>query len=215
VFRLSGLYAITDDILLPNTSKLLEYVRAAINGGAGIIQYRAKHLTKEQKQQQAKQLFRLCHNLGADLLINDDVELAQYLNCGVHLGQEDFAVSEARKLLGGKAIIGATCHNSLELAAKAHQAGASYLAFGRFFPSNTKKAAKPAQMQILQQAKQFKLPICAIGGINLDNAPLIIEYKPNMIAVVHGLFALDSADLVQNRAQLFSSFFRDVVVNDD
>ncbi len=155
---------------------------------------------------QARALNLLCQQYQVPLLINDDIELA--LACGaagVHLGQSDGSHAAARAQLGADAIIGITCHDSLELAAQAQHDGADYLAFGAFFPSQTKPSARPASMEILAQARsRFALPIVAIGGISVDNAGQLIEAGADMTAVVHALFA---ADAITARAQQFKNQF--------
>jgi thiamine-phosphate pyrophosphorylase len=118
----------------------------------------------------------------------------------VHLGQTDGPLTPARALLGRQAIIGSTCHASLELAA-GRQEGASYVAFGRFFNSNTKPGAAAPSVDLLAQARaQVQLPICVIGGITLDNAAPLVAHGADLLAVIHGLFGADSAQEVTRRA---------------
>ena len=205
--RPRGLYAITDSTLLAD-GRLLPYVEAALKGGARLLQYRDKSDSDARRLREADALRELCERHGAQLIINDDAELAARLNVGVHLGQEDGSLSVARALLGRKAIIGATCHARLELAEQAAREGASYVAFGRFFDSNTKPGAPSASLDLLDQARQrVNLPIVAIGGVTLDNAPELIAHGASLVAVVHALFAADSAAEVERRAHSFSELF--------
>ena len=205
--RLRGLYAITDSTLLAD-GRLLPYVEAALKGGARLLQYRDKSDNDAQRLREADALRELCERHGAQLIINDDAELAARLNVGVHLGQEDGSLSVARALLGRKAIIGATCHARLDLAEQAARECASYVAFGRFFDSNTKPGAPSASLDLLDQARQrVNLPIVAIGGVTLDNAPELIAHGASLVAVVHALFAADSAAEVERRAHAFSELF--------
>ena len=204
---LRGLYAITDSQLLEG-GRLLPYVEAALQGGARLLQYRDKSADGERRLREATQLAELCARYGADLLINDDTELAARLGVGLHLGQEDGSLSAARALLGPQAIIGATCHASLELAAQARQDGASYIAFGRFFNSQTKPGAPSATPELLQQARaRFALPITAIGGVSLDNGAGLIARGADLLAVIHALFSAPSAAEVEARARAFSALF--------
>ena len=190
--KLRGLYAITDSELLKG--KLLPYVEAALKGGATLLQYRDKSTDEARRLREAEALRELCNRYGAALIINDDAELAARLGVGLHLGQTDGSLSVARALLGRKAIIGGTCHAQLELAEAAAREGASYVAFGRFFNSNTKPGAPAASLELLAAAKaKVNLPIVAIGGVTLDNAPALIAHGASMVAVVHGLFGADSA----------------------
>jgi thiamine-phosphate pyrophosphorylase len=135
------------------------------------------------------------------------LELAAQLGVGVHLGQQDGSITLARQRLGAKAIIGATCHNSLEFAQQAAQQGASYLAFGAFYPSSTKPLAQLAQLDTLTQAKHlFNLPVVAIGGITLDNAMPLINAGANYVAVISDIFARPVEEIRQ-RTQSFNQLF--------
>lgn len=205
--KLRGLYAITDSKLLAD-GRLLPYAEAALRGGARLLQYRDKSDNDARRLREAEALHGMCERHGAKLIINDDAELAARLGVGLHLGQEDGSLSAARALLGRKAIIGATCHSRLELAEQALAEGASYIAFGRFFDSNTKPGAPSATLEMLEQARrQFSLPIVAIGGVSLENAPELIARGASLIAVVHALFAAESANEVERRARALSDLF--------
>lgn len=205
--KLRGLYAITDSKLLAD-GRLLPYAEAALKGGARLLQYRDKSGDDARRLREAEALRELCERYGAQLIINDDAELAARLSVGLHLGQEDGSLSVARALLGRKAIIGATCHARLDLAEQAIGEGASYVAFGRFFDSNTKPGAPAATLELLGQARQrFTQPITAIGGVTLENAPDLIARGASLVAVVHALFAAESAGEVERRACAFSELF--------
>ncbi len=204
---LRGLYAITDSTLLAD-GRLFPYVEAALKGGAKLLQYRDKSADEARRLREADGLRDLCARYGAQLIINDDAELAARLGVGLHLGQEDGSLAAARALLGRQAIIGATCHARLDLAEQAARDGASYLAFGRFFNSLTKPGAPAARPELLEQARaRFHLPVCAIGGITQDNAAALIAQGANLIAVVHALFAADSPAEVERRARAFAALF--------
>jgi thiamine-phosphate pyrophosphorylase len=184
--RLSGLYAITDS----SQEQLGHEVELALKGGASIIQYRDKSSDGEQRLAQCEQLLYLCRRHSACLIINDDVELACAIGAdGVHLGQDDLDITSAREQLGDQAIIGISCYNSLDLAIAAQEAGADYVAFGRFFPSSTKPQAVKAEIDLLQEAKRrLQLPIVAIGGITSENGAPLIAAGADMLAVIQGLF---------------------------
>ena len=138
------LYAITDSQLLPSDT-LFTGVVAALKGGCKLVQYRDKSTDIARRQFEAKTLLGLCNQYQAQLIINDDVALAKDVGAhGIHLGQDDISPVAARIILGNQAIIGVTCHDSLELARKAIKDSANYIAFGRFFSSNTKPDARPA-----------------------------------------------------------------------
>ncbi|EZQ19135.1 thiamine-phosphate pyrophosphorylase [Halopseudomonas bauzanensis] len=202
---LGGLYAITDSALLTD-GKLLPYVEAALAGGASLVQYRDKSVDTVRRLEEATRLKELCGQYDAHLLINDDLALASQLQVGVHLGRDDGSLREARQQLGPDALIGATCHASLEYAEQAVAAGASYIAFGRFFPSVTKPGTPAATTGLLREARErFAIPIVAIGGITADNARQLYDAGADLLAVVHGLFGADSAAEVRRRALEFTA----------
>ncbi|MBK8188080.1 MAG: thiamine phosphate synthase [Cellvibrio sp.] len=195
------LYAITDSNLL-NDDKLFSGVEATLNAGCDWIQYRDKSQDQAKRLKEASQLLKICNRYSASLMINDDLLLAKKINAhGVHLGQGDGDVKVARKLLGKDSIIGVTCHNSLDLAQKAIDDGASYIAFGRFFSSNTKPDAQGASLDLLVAArKNFShIKIVAIGGITPENAKMILDAGANKIAVCHGLFSADNIEAQTKR----------------
>ncbi|RMH83973.1 thiamine phosphate synthase [Pseudomonas sp. AOB-7] len=204
---LRGLYAITDTPLLVG-GKLLPYAEAALRGGARLLQYRDKSADAVRRFDEAQALAELCARHGATLIINDDLKLAARLNVGLHLGQSDGSLATARARLGADAVIGGTCHAQLELAERAVAEGASYIAFGRFFNSNTKPGAPAATLELLDEARaRFAQPIVAIGGVTLDNAPGLIARGASLVAVIHALFAADCATEVEDRARAFAALF--------
>ncbi|MFC6670746.1 thiamine phosphate synthase [Marinobacterium aestuariivivens] len=205
-YSLQGLYAITDSQLMPDDKTLLAGVEAALEGGAAIVQYRDKSDDHDRRLRQARLLRELCDRFERPLLINDDLALAVASQAqGVHLGQSDGSVAAARRELGPDAIIGVTCHDSLELALRGRDEGADYVAFGAFFPSRTKPGARPAPLSLLPRAgAEVGLPMVAIGGVSVDNARQVTEAGASMIAVIHALFG---ADDVRRQAQLFSRQF--------
>jgi len=165
-----GVYAITPEIA--DTEGLLDRVSLALKGGVRVVQYRNKNAPAELKHQQSLALQTLCRGFEVPFIINDDVELAAHVGAdGVHLGQTDATISEARAMLGVNSIIGASCYNQIALAERALSEGADYVAFGSFFPTANKRDAVVAPLDILREAKgRFRAPVVAIGGIQLENA---------------------------------------------
>lgn len=205
-FPFSGLYAITDAGF--RGERLAAQVERAIAGGARVIQYRDKGSEPDRRRQEASEVLSTCHAHGVPLLINDDVELARTIGAdGVHIGREDAALERARAQLGESAIIGVSCYNRLELALAAHQGGADYVAFGRFFSSESKPAAVQADLDLLLTARQeLDCPLVAIGGITAQNGRPLIEAGADMLAVIRGVFA---APDVTAAARSISSLFSD------
>ncbi len=188
--KLWGLYVITDTVRTQRTALVLA-VGAAIAGGARIVQYRDKSSDTERRLAEASALraLTLAHNVL--FLINDDVALALAVGAdGVHLGREDGAIAAARAQLGAHAIIGASCYNDFALAEQAALAGADYVAFGAFYPSRTKPHAVPATPELLTRAQaELSLPVGAIGGITVENAPSLLAAGADMLAVISAVFA--------------------------
>ena len=205
-FPVRGLYAITQT---DNKSAeiVINEVIAALNGGAVVVQYRDKNPLDAVYL--AGQLLKVCREYGVPLLINDDVDLAVKVGAdGVHLGREDGAIVEARKQLGAEAIIGVSCYNFLEQALDAQEQGATYVAFGRFFPSLSKPLAAPADLDTLRKARfLLDIPIVAIGGILPDNGGQLLAAGAGLLAVIGGLF--DSQP--EQSARAYGALFDKVV----
>lgn len=204
MYELTGLYAITNQP--PDTEKLIGNVSRALAGGARIVQYRDKGSDKARRVEEARALLGLCHQYRVPLIINDDVDLASEVRAdGVHLGQQDTALGNARDRLGQHCIIGVSCYNDFSLAQRAVASGADYVAFGAFFPSDTKPSALRAWPDLLRRAKQeLEIPVVAIGGISLHNAADLLDAGADMLAVIQGLFAQPDIELA---AKAFSSLF--------
>ena len=190
-----GLYAITPDAA--DTEVLLRKVEEALRAGVAMLQYRSKVLSKDKRLLQAKELAPLARGYGVPLIVNDDVEIALAVGAnGVHLGKEDGDLTLARAQLAGK-ILGASCYDDLEKARAAVRAGADYVAFGSVFASPTKPAAVRAPLALF--AIGLEVPLCAIGGITVDNAPQVLAAGADLIAVVSDLF--DAPDIAARAAQ--------------
>lgn len=193
--KLRGLYAVT-----PHGVDVEQKVRLALEGGVALLQYRSKENKKE-----ARTIVRLAREFGVPVIINDDVELALELDAdGAHLGRDDGDLAAARQRLRGK-LLGASCYNDLGLARAAVQAGADYVAFGSVFASPTKPAAVRAPLTLFKEARTLGVPLAAIGGITLQNAPQLIAAGADLLAVITDLF--DAPDIRQ-RARDYGKLFR-------
>ncbi|MBS3916237.1 MAG: thiamine phosphate synthase [Sulfuritalea sp.] len=208
--RLRGLYAVTPE--LAGTAQLVHRVELALRGGARLVQYRNKHADPALRREQAAALVALCREHAARLLVNDDLALALDTGAdGVHLGREDGDLAAARAALGPQKILGVSCYNDMGLAREAGRNGADYVAFGSVFPSSTKPGAVRAPLTVLGEAgADVGLPVCAIGGITLHNAPLLIAAGADLLAVVSDLF---EAPDIQARAAAYSLLFPERVTS--
>lgn len=201
---INGLYAVTPDIL--STELLCEKVAAALQGGASMVQYRNKAADAGLRLRQATALLALCRSFNVPLIINDHLDLCALIDAdGLHLGATDCDLGAARRLLGEHKILGASCYNRLDLAVQAEVAGASYVAFGACFSSDTKPDAIHAPLGLFAEAKQkVAIPLVAIGGITLENAAQVVTAGASAIAVVAALFG---ADDIASASQQFTNLF--------
>ena len=153
-------------------------------GKVGLFQLRLKKYSIKQKIVIGNKIRQICKEYNVKFLVNDDPILSKKLNAdGCHLGQKDMNITEARKIVGNK-IIGITCHNSINLAKKAIKKKADYIAFGAFFSTKTKKVKYKATTKILNKVKKLtKIPIVAIGGINLNNYKKLLLNNANLLAI--------------------------------
>ncbi|MBT2766828.1 thiamine phosphate synthase [Stenotrophomonas sp. ISL-67] len=183
-----GVYLITPDDA--DTARLLARVAPLLAASPTWLQYRNKTASDALRREQAMALQGLCAAHGVPLIINDDAALANEVGAaGVHLGGTDGDIGAARALLGPGAIIGASCYDQLANAEQAVATGASYVAFGAFFPTTTKVTRSRAQPDLLRQSAALGVPRVAIGGLTPDNVGPIIAAGADLVAVVSSVFA--------------------------
>jgi thiamine-phosphate pyrophosphorylase len=199
---IKGLYAVTPeqtDLFL-----LISQVESCIKGGARLIQYRCKKLSKIEQSKQARKIKIVCDYYKVPLIINDDIELCRILDAdGVHLGENDDSLEKARLVLGPSKIIGVSCYNSIDRVKKAVDKGATYIALGACFPTITKPNAPIATLDLISLVlKEFKIPLVAIGGINLENIELLINEGVSCFALINSLFKTKD---IEGTASQFSS----------
>lgn len=201
---ISGLYAVTPDG--DDTPALIAAVETALAGGARLLQYRNKSADPALRLTQARALLALCRKYRASFIVNDHLDLALAVNAdGLHLGADDGSLAAARAQLGPARLLGASCYDRLELALEAERLGADYVAFGSFFTSSVKPGAVRAPLTLLREAKRrLSVPVVAIGGITLENAPRLIAAGADGVAVISALFGADDVELAARR---FSALF--------
>ena len=201
-----GLYAITADADT-GPARLASRVGAAIDGGAVMIQYRAKDRTDGERHAAASALLDVCRARGVPLIVNDDPVLAAEIGAdGVHIGRDDGDVRAARRIVGDRCIVGVSCYDRLELAVAAAGDGATYVAFGSFFASPTKPHAVAAPIGLLPDARaKLDVPIAAIGGITALNGAALIEAGASFLAAIDGVFGSGEVErAARGYAALFS-----------
>ncbi len=201
---MKGLYLVTPD--WDDTEKMLAVTERALQGGAALLQYRHKNADAALRQEQAAALLALCRRYRRRLVINDFVELCEALDAdGVHVGGTDAAVAEVRARLGAHKIVGASCYGELQLARDAHHAGASYVAFGGFYPSRVKKYPVTTPVGIIGMAKaEIPLPAVVIGGMTAANAAPLVAAGADLVAAISSVYLAADA---QAAAREFGALF--------
>lgn len=202
---MKGLYLVTPD--WDDTQKLLEITELALKGGAALVQYRHKTANAGLRREQAECLLSLCRSYQRPFVINDFVDLCLALDAdGVHVGGTDAAVAEVRAAVGADKIVGASCYGDLQLARAAHAAGASYVAYGGFYPSRVKKYPVTTSPDIISQSHaEIPLPAVVIGGMTVENAAPLVAAGADMVAAISTVYlAADPQAVARRFAGLFT-----------
>lgn len=196
------LYAVTDRTWVEDTT-LMDQVKEALEGGITFLQLREKHLSKEEFIKEAREMKELSKEYKVPFVINDNIEVALAVDAdGVHIGQDDMSVEEARKLLGKDKIIGVSAHN-VEEAIKAQKGGADYLGVGAVCATSTKKDANVVSKEEIKKiCHTVEIPVVAIGGIKKENIKTLEGTDVDGVAVVSAIFA--AKDIKKDTKQLRS-----------
>lgn len=184
------LYLITPPVL-DDLEAFAAALEAALDAGpVAALQIRLKPADDDTIATAVKRLAPIAQGRGVAVILNDRPDLASALGCdGVHVGQTDASVASARRVMGKTAMIGATCHDSRHLAMEAAEAGADYVAFGAFYPTETKTTEHRPDPEILTVWQQvMEVPCVAIGGITVENAAPLIAAGADFLAVSHGVW---------------------------
>jgi len=197
--NLKGLYVIIDPALAGGRDEV-EIARAAIAGGARLIQLRDKQREKGLQLPVARELAQVCARAGVVFIVNDHADLALAAEAGgVHLGQKDLPVAVVRSLVPAKMIVGCSA-NSLQEALQAQVDGADYISVGRLFPTASKKDTRPASTETIRAVKAaVRLPLCAIGGINESNIDEVLAAGADMAAVISAVVAAPDVEAAAQR----------------
>lgn len=201
-----GLYLVTPD--WDDTDKMLAVTERALQGGAALLQYRHKSATAELRREQASRLLALCRKYRRPLIVNDHPDLCLELDAdGVHVGGADAPVAQVRARLGPQKIVGASCYGELELARRAQRDGASYVAFGGFYPSRVKKYPVTTPVAVIGAAKtECLLPNAVIGGMTAANAAPLVAAGADMVAAISSVYlAADPTAAARAFAALFAA----------
>jgi thiamine-phosphate pyrophosphorylase len=200
---MKGLYLVTPD--WADTERLLAVTAQALDAGAALVQYRNKTASADLQLEQATALLALCRRHGRPLIINDHVDLCLRLDAdGVHVGGTDAPVAAVRAALGSSKILGASCYGQMALALAAQDAGASYVAFGGFYPSKVKVYEVSTPLHIVAEAKaQLRVPVVVIGGMTLENVRPLVGLGADMVAAISSVYlAADAYAAAKAFAQL-------------
>jgi len=201
---MKGLYLVTPD--WDDTEALLKATEIALTVGVGLLQYRHKTASGELRLEQASALLTLCRQHNVPFIVNDHIDLCIALDAdGIHVGRTDASVAVVRTLIGKEKILGASCYGDFSLAEQAQIAGASYVAFGGFYPSRVKKYEVSTPASIVSKAKaELTVPVCVIGGMTPENAKPLVKEGADMVAAISSVYsAADIATAVREFAVLF------------
>lgn len=201
---MKGLYLVTPD--WDDTDALIKVTETALSVGVGLLQYRHKTANGELRLEQASALLKLCRQHNVPFIVNDHIDLCIALDAdGIHVGGTDASVAVVRTLIGKDKILGASCYGDFALAEQAQIAGASYVAFGGFYPSRVKKYEVSTPASIVSKAKsQLTLPVCAIGGMTPENAKPLVKEGADMVAAISSVYSADDISIaVKEFAALF------------
>jgi thiamine-phosphate pyrophosphorylase len=202
---MKGLYLVTPN--WDDTDKLVDATEQALRAGAAMVQYRHKEASAELRREQAGSLLALCRRYQRPFIVNDHLDLCLELGAdGVHVGGTDASVAEARKALGVGRIVGASCYGDRELALTASANGASYVAFGGFYPSKVKQYPVTTPADIVSWAKaEIALPCIVIGGMTAEKAAPLVARGADMVAAISSVYGAPAIDAAtQEFARLFA-----------
>jgi len=194
-----GLYLVTPN--WDNTEQLLAVTEQALQADVALLQYRHKSADAALRRSQASALLALARQYGVPLVINDHIDLCEEIGAdGLHVGGTDMTVAQARARLGPDCIVGASCYGELALARAAQAAGASYVAFGGFYPSLVKQYPVTTPPAIVTQARgELAVPVVVIGGMTPDNAAPLVALGADLVAAISSVYQSSEPALAVRR----------------
>lgn len=201
-----GLYLVTPN--WDDTDRLLDVTEQALQEGVALLQYRHKNADAALRREQAGALLLLARKYGVPFIVNDFIDLCEELDAdGVHVGGTDISVAQARARLGKQKWVGASCYGDLQLARQAQLGGASYMAFGGFYPSLVKQYPVTTDPDIVSQAKrEIALPCVVIGGMTPENAAPLATRGADLVAAISSVYLADDVTIsVRKFNELFGN----------
>lgn len=186
-----GLYLVTPN--WDDTDRLLDVTEQALEEGVALLQYRHKNADAALRREQAGALLGLARKYGVPFIVNDFIDLCEELDAdGVHVGGTDISVAQARTRLGARKLVGASCYGDLQLAHQAQLGGASYVAFGGFYPSLVKQYPVTTDPDIVLRARrEIALPCVVIGGMTPENAAPLVTRGADLVAAISSVYLAD------------------------
>lgn len=201
-----GLYLLTPN--WDDTDRLLDVTEQALQEGVALLQYRHKNADAALRREQAGALLLLARKYGVPFIVNDFIDQCEELDAdGVHVGGTDISVAQARARLGKQKLVGASCYGDLQLARQAQLGGASYMAFGGFYPSLVKQYPVTTDPDIVLQAKrEIALPCVVIGGMTPENAAPLVTRGADLVAAISSVYLADDVTIsVRKFNELFGN----------
>ncbi len=186
---LKGIYPLSSS-KFDSDIRYLDHCIDIINSGINIFQFRPKYFSFRRRNRYLRLLYLECNSNDVKLVINDnDLEIKKYDDLGLHISHKDIDLKNLRKDFGKNRIIGISCYQSIEIAKQAEVCGASYVSFGSMYQTENKKDFTICDHKVIIKAKSIlNIPVCVIGGINLNNISKQIALGPDMIALIDGIY---------------------------
>ena len=201
--KLSGIYPISPNYI-NSDDEYLEKCFIAITSGINIFQFRSPFISSRKKRYLLNEIYKYCLNYNVQLVINNDYSIARsYEGAGVHVGKKDLSIKSIKNIIGSETLIGYSCGSEVMNLRHLRENGISYYSIGALFKSSTKTNIERLSTDTIKKYKSCNdLPMCIIGGLNINNIDSVIEYQPDMIAISNGIFGQEK-DKIQDSIKMF------------
>ena len=197
--KLSGIYPISPNYI-NSDDEYLEKCFIAITSGINIFQFRSPFISSRKKRYLLNEIYKYCLNNNVQLVINNDYSIARsFEGAGVHVGKKDLSIKSIKNIIGSETLIGYSCGSEVMNLRHLRENGISYYSIGALFKSSTKKNTERLSTDIIKKYKSCNdLPMCIIGGLNINNIDSVIEYQPDMIAISNGIFGQEKDKILES-----------------